>query len=114
MTANLSGVIYGWLVALLTNLAPFPGVLAIGVAVAALAMCLQAGWGPLSFIPGAFAGTAVFFGTEFSFWSTMLSFIIGAGLGWTSAVLGGRLQILLVKPVGTQAIEDPNQPVQTV
>jgi hypothetical protein len=46
--------------------ADFPGVLAIGVAIAAPAMCLQAGWALLSFIPRAFAGTAVFFGTALS------------------------------------------------
>lgn len=40
LAANLSGVIYGWLVALLITVADFPGVLAVGIAVAALAMCL--------------------------------------------------------------------------
>jgi hypothetical protein len=112
LAANLSGVTYGWLVALLTTVAPFPGVLAIGVGVAALAMCLQAGWSPLAFIPGAFAGTAALFGTELSLWPTVLSLIIGAGLGWVSAVLGSRLQTLLVKPSGVPAAEEPNQPVQ--
>lgn len=113
LAANLSGVVYGWLVALLAATAEFPGVLAIGVGVAALAMCLQAGWQPLSFIPGAFAGTAAFFGTALSFWPTVLALVVGAGLGWISAVLGDRLQGLLVKPVGAPAVNDPNQSAQT-
>lgn len=113
LAANLSGVAYGWLVALLTTAADFPGVLAIGVGVAALAMCLQAGWKPLSFIPGAFAGTAAFFGTSLALWPTVVALVIGAGLGWASAVLGDRLQGFLVKPVGVPAASDPNQSAQT-
>lgn len=113
LAANLSGVTYGWLVALLTTVADFPGILAIGVAVAALAMCLQAGWAPLSFIPGAFAGTAVFFGTQLSFWPTTVSLIIGAGLGWLSAFLGDRIQTLVSKPRRVPPTDDPSRPVRT-
>jgi hypothetical protein len=113
LAANLSGVIYGWLVALLTGTVQFPGLLGIGVAVAALAMCLQAGWRPLSFIPGAFAGTAVFFGTQLSFWSTTAALIIGAGLGWLSSYLGERLQTLVSKPSRTPTLDDPDRPVRT-
>ncbi|TQS88304.1 DUF1097 domain-containing protein [Arthrobacter sp. TS-15] len=113
LAANLSGVTYGWLVALLTTVADFPGILAIGVAVAALAMCLQAGWAPLSFIPGAFAGTAVFFGTQLSFWPTTVSLIIGAGLGWLSAFLGDRIQTLVSKPRRVSPTDDPSRPVRT-
>ena len=113
LAANLSGVIYGWLVALLTETVQFPGLLAIGVAVAALAMCLQAGWPPLSFIPGAFAGTAVFIGTQLSFWPTTTALIIGAALGWLSSNLGGRLQTLVSKPSRTPTVDDPDRPVRT-
>ncbi|GGH99985.1 DUF1097 domain-containing protein [Pseudarthrobacter oxydans] len=113
LAANLSGVVYGWLVALLTTVADFPGVLAVGVGVAALAMCLQAGWAPLSFIPGAFAGTAAFFGTALSFWPTVAALVIGAGLGWASALIGDRLQRLLIKPEAAAGARDPNHPVQT-
>ncbi|MCY1229311.1 hypothetical protein D9M72_416740 [compost metagenome] len=113
LAANLSGVVYGWLVALLTTVADFPGVLAVGVAVAALAMCLQAGWAPLSFIPGAFAGTAVFFGTQLSFWPTITALIIGAGLGWVSAFLGDRVQALISNPLAAPAIDEQKRPVET-
>lgn len=113
LAANLSGVVYGWLVALLISAADFPGVLAVGVAVAALAMCLQAGWAPLSFIPGAFAGTAVFFGTTFAFWPVVIALAIGAGLGWVSALLGDRVQALITKPVAVPSADDESHPLQT-
>jgi hypothetical protein len=107
LAANLSGVFYGWLVALLIAVADFPGVLAVGVGTAALIMCLQAGWAPLSFIPGAFAGTAVYFGTAFSFWPSVLALSIGAALGWISAVLGDRIQALLFKATSAPTRQDP-------
>lgn len=98
LLANLSGVVYGWLVAQFLSLATFPGALAIAVGVIALLMCLQAGFAPLSFIPGAFVGAASFFGTEFAFWPTVLALVIGAGLGWLSGTLGGKIQSGLRKP----------------
>lgn len=113
LAANLSGVIYGWLVALLTTWVQFPGVLAVAVALAALAMCLQAGWAPLSFIPGAFAGTAVFFGTQLSLWPTVIALIIGAGLGWASAFLGDRIQALINKAPAAPTTAGQNRPVET-
>lgn len=113
LAANLSGVSYGWLVALLTSWVQFPGVLAVGVAFAALAMCLQAGWAPLSFIPGVFAGTAVFFGTQLSFWPTLIALIIGACLGWLSAFIGGHIQTLVTKPLVTPPTDDPHRPART-
>jgi hypothetical protein len=113
LSANLSGIMYGWLVALLTAAVQLPGVLAIGVGIAALAMCLQAAWAPLSFIPGAFAGTAVFFGTQLSFWPTTVSLIIGAALGWLSAFLGDRIQALGTKPLTASPTDGPTSPVRT-
>ena len=113
LAANLSGVIYGWLVALLTSWAQFPGALAIAVALAALAMCLQAGWAPLSFIPGAFAGTAVFFGTQLSFWPSATALVIGAGLGWVSAILGERIQALIGNGPAAPATDEQKRPVET-
>jgi hypothetical protein len=91
----------------------FKGLSAIGVGIAALAMCLQAGWAPLSFIPGAFAGTAVFFGTQLSFWPTTVSLIIGAALGWLSAFFGDRIQALVTKPRTASPTDEPTSPVRT-
>jgi hypothetical protein len=108
LAANLSGVFYGWLVTLLTAVADFPGVLALGVGTAALIMCLQAGWTPLSFIPGAFVGTAAYFGTAFLLWPTVLALAIGAALGWISSVLGGRIQAVLFKATSAPTTQDPH------
>jgi hypothetical protein len=109
LAANLSGDLYGFLAAWATTVADFPGVLAVGVGIAALVMCLQPGW--VSFIP--VAGTAEFFGTALSFWPTVLALVIRAGLGRVSAVLGSRLQARLSKPFGAPPTRDTNQPAQT-
>lgn len=97
LLANLSGAVYGWLVVELLTVAAFPGALALGVGVIALLMCLQAGYPPLSFIPGAFVGAASLFGTSAAFWPTVLALVVGACLGWLSGLLGARLQSGLVK-----------------
>lgn len=92
LAALVTGVVYGWLVSMLLTYAPFPGALAVGIAVVAAAMCLQAGWAPLSFIPGAFLGTAVFFGTNLALTPTIVALVAGAGLGWLSGILGAMIQ----------------------
>ena len=63
LASNLSGAVYGWLVVEFIGHVAFKGNLAIAVGVIALAMCLQAAWAPLSFIPGAFVG-AIFGGAS--------------------------------------------------
>lgn len=98
LASNLSGAVYGWLVAAFIGYATFSGGLAIGVGVIAALMCLQASWSPLSFIPGAFVGAAAYFGTAFAFWPTVLALVIGALLGLTSGLLGERIQALLPVP----------------
>ena len=92
LAANLSGLVYGWLVAAVLHVASFPGALAIAVGVVAALMCLQAGWALLSFVPGAFVGAAAYFGTAFGFWPTAIALVVGALLGWASGVLGARIQ----------------------
>lgn len=103
LLANLSGVVYGWLVAQFLTVASFPGALALAVGVIALAMCLQAGFAPLSFIPGAFVGAASFFGTQFAFWPTVLALAIGAALGWLSGVLGAKIQAAVGRTASAEA-----------
>ncbi|MDP9890767.1 DUF1097 domain-containing protein [Pseudarthrobacter enclensis] len=110
LAANLSGVVYGWLVGTVAGAVPLPGVLAVAIAVAALGMCLQAGWAPLSFIPGAFAGTAAYFGTALNFWGTLAALIIGAALGWLSAVLGSRIQSVVSRRAVTKAAGEETRP----
>lgn len=95
LAANLSGVVWGWLASLLAARVDFPGSLAVIVAVLGFILCVQAAWEPLSFIPGAFAGTAVFFGTSFAFWPTVIAVVAGAVLGLVSELLGGRIQAVV-------------------
>jgi hypothetical protein len=92
LAANLSGLVHGFLVAAFVGAVSAPGALAVSVGVVAALMCLQAGWAPLSFIPGAFVGAAAYFGTAFSFWPTAVALVCGALLGWASGILGARLQ----------------------
>ncbi len=112
LAANLTGVVYGWLVAMMITHANFPGALAIGVGVIALFMCLQAGVPLLSFIPGAFVGTAVFFGTKFEFWPSVLALVVGALLGWASALSGAWIQGWVAHSAPVLA-EEAGAPVKT-
>lgn len=113
LAANLSGVVWGWVVSILATTLTFSGSLAVLVAVIAFILCIQAGWAPLSFIPGAFAGTAVFFGTAFAFWQTVAALVIGAGLGWLSAVIAARIQAAIDRP-DPRTAQEPAPPAQTV
>lgn len=108
--ANLSGLVYGRLVAAFIGAVSFPGALAVAVGVVAALVCVQAGWAPLSFIPGAFVGAAAHFGTAFSFWPTAIALVAGALLGWASGVLGARLQVMATRR--TPSAEPPSAPAQ--
>ena len=46
------------------------------------------------------AGTAVFFGTAFAFWQTVLALVVGAGLGWLSAIIAARIQAAITRCPG--------------
>ena len=110
LAANLSGVVWGWLASLAAARLTFGGALAIIVTVLAFVLCFQAAVSWLSFIPGAFAGTAVFFGTSFAFWPTVLALVVGACLGWASGILGERIQTAVDgRPVAGSA--EPADPV---
>lgn len=92
LAANLSGVAWAWLASLALERATFNGAVAIAVTVLGLVLCLQAALPLLSFIPGAFVGTAVFFGTGFDLTGTVLALVVGAALGWLSEALAARIQ----------------------
>jgi hypothetical protein len=89
--ANLSGVLWGAVILWGAANLPIPGALGISVAIAAFAMCVQARWSVLGFIPGAFAGCAAYFGTTFDAAGTCLALIAGACLGWLSEYTAGLL-----------------------
>lgn len=95
--ANLSGLIYVWLVMMLlphvggSNIA-----LAILVGVIAFLMVVQSKIPALSFIPGAFIGAAVTVGAGGTSDTTHLiylavSLVIGAALGFISESMAGSL-----------------------
>ena len=70
LAANLSGVAWAWVASKVLEQATFNGAVAIAVTVLAFVLCVQAALPLLSFIPGAFVGTAVFFGTSFDLGGT--------------------------------------------
>jgi len=92
LAANLSGVAWAWVASQVLEQATFTGAVALAVTVLAFVLCVQAALPLLSFIPGAFVGTAVFFGTSFDLAGTVLALVVGAGLGWLSEVLAARIQ----------------------
>ncbi|KAA0977192.1 DUF1097 domain-containing protein [Paeniglutamicibacter gangotriensis] len=96
--ANLSGVLWGSAIVWGSATLPIPGALGISVTIAAFAMCVQARWSLLSFIPGAFAGCAAYFGTGFDLPGTCLALIAGACLGWISEYTAGLI-LAATKPV---------------
>lgn len=92
LAANLSGVAWAYLASLALERLTFPGALAVGVTLLGLVLCLQAALPLLSFIPGAFVGTAAFFGTSFDLVGTVVALVAGGLLGLASEALGARLQ----------------------
>ncbi|MFE6510973.1 DUF1097 domain-containing protein [Nocardioides sp. NPDC057767] len=102
LAANLAGALWGYLASLVLTYATFTGAVALVVTVVAFILCLQAAVDLLSFIPGAFAGTAVFFGTSFDLGGTLIALVVGAVLGWLSDIAGRRIQA---------AVERAGQPI---
>lgn len=95
LAGNVSGVAWGWVAGEVAKALGFNGSLAISVAIIAFFLCVQASIDILSFIPAAFAGTAVYFGTAFDGWGCALALVIGGLLGITSEFLGGKVQTML-------------------
>ena len=103
LAANLSGVLWAYLASLVIGQLTFNGAVAIVVVVLAFVLCVQAAAAPLSFIPGAFAGTAVFFGTSFDLLGTALALVVGGMLGWLSDVVAQRIQAVVDGPATAPA-----------
>lgn len=98
LAANLAGVVWGYAASLVLEHAAFTGAVALAVTAVAFILCIEAAIDVLSFIPGAFAGTAVFFGTAYDLGGTVLALIVGASLGWLSDVAGKRIQTAVDRP----------------
>jgi len=101
--SNLSGLLWGYFIVLIFGLSGSSVlVLAIAVAVGCFIMCIQANIKVLSFIPGAFAGTAAYFSVvfyygaakvtgRFNWLDTAICLIIGALLAFLSEYVGTAL-----------------------
>jgi len=98
LAANLAGALWGWVAAQFLEQASWTGAVAVAVTVMAFVLCVQATLPLLSFIPGAFAGTAVFFGTSFDLTGTLVGLVCGAVLGWVSDLLARRIQTAIDGP----------------
>jgi hypothetical protein len=93
LAANLAGVFWGWAISQgLENVSGSTIALALMVTVVGFVLCAEAALPLLSFIPGGFAGTAVFFGTGFDLGGVLVAVVAGAVLGIVSERLGAVIQ----------------------
>jgi hypothetical protein len=93
LAANVVGAVWGWLIVqAVAHTSSSALVLGAFVAVAAFAMCVQAAWSVLAFIPGAFVGAASYFGNQTVFWATLLSLLVGTVLAYASERLGNVVE----------------------
>jgi hypothetical protein len=93
LAANVAGVFWGWVISQgLENVSASTLALAVMVTVVGFVLCVEAALPPLSFIPGGFAGTAVFFGSGFDLGGALTAVVAGAMLGIVSQLLGRMIQ----------------------
>lgn len=108
LAANLAGVFWGWVISQgLDHVSASTLALSLMVTVVGFVLCVEAALPLLSFIPGGFAGTAVFFGTSFDLGGTLLAVVAGALLGILSEVLAARIQAAVDRPQSRPAGADP-------
>lgn len=93
LAANLAGVFWGWTISQgLDTVSGSTLALALMVTVVGFILCVEAALPLLSFIPGGFAGTAVFFGTGFDLGGVLIAIVAGALLGIVSERIGAAIQ----------------------
>jgi hypothetical protein len=93
LAANVAGVFWGWVISQgLDTVSGSTIALALMVTVVGFVLCVEAALPLLSFIPGGFAGTAVFFGSGFDLGGVLLAVVAGALLGIVSERLGVAIQ----------------------
>ncbi|GIU08580.1 MULTISPECIES: DUF1097 domain-containing protein [unclassified Shewanella] len=105
MTTNLSGVFWGWLIISGSSffVSPVMGYTFTGIATAA--MCLQASYQKLAFIPGAFIGCCITFAMGGDIVAILPPLLIGAVLGYSMSLLTGQLINLTQKMQGNLGSE---------
>lgn len=105
LPSNLSGLIWGWpIVWCVGAVGASTGALAIVVTIGAFMMRIQAKWSVRSFIPGAFAGTAVFFATGGEWIRSSIAFIASRVLAWISSWTAGLLVEATSRPAVPVAV----------
>ena len=105
MTTNVSGVFWGWLIISGSSffVSPVMGYTFTGIATAA--MCLQASYQKLAFIPGAFIGCCITFAMGGDVAVILPPLLIGAVLGYSMSLLTGQLINLTQKMQGNLGSE---------
>ncbi|MCL1066460.1 DUF1097 domain-containing protein [Shewanella olleyana] len=100
MSTNLSGVFWGWLIISGSGffVSPMVGYAITGIATAA--MCLQASYQKLAFIPGAFIGCCITFALGADLVAILPPLLIGATLGYSMSVLTAQLITITPKIQG--------------
>lgn len=93
LAANVAGVFWGWVISQgLETISASTLALAVMVTIVGFILCIEAALPLLSFIPGGFAGTAVFFGSGFDLTGALIAVVAGALLGIVSEKLGAMIQ----------------------
>lgn len=97
MSTNMSGVFWGWLIISGSSffVSPLFGYIFTGIATSA--MCLQASYQKLAFIPGAFIGCCITFAMGGDVAAIIPPLLIGAMLGYSMSLLTGQLIALTKK-----------------
>ncbi|WP_298775071.1 DUF1097 domain-containing protein [uncultured Shewanella sp.] len=99
---NVSGVLWGWLIISVSGffISPIIGYAMTGLVTAA--MCLQASYSRLAFIPGTFIGCCVCFALAGELAVIIPPLMIGGALGLCMSILTGQLVSLSSKRLNTQ------------
>lgn len=93
LAANIVGVLWGWVISQgLAHISASTLALSLMVTVVGFILCVEAAVPLLSFIPGGFAGTALFFGTSFDLGGTLVAVVAGGLLGILSEFVGAKIQ----------------------
>lgn len=94
---NFSGVFWAWLILTASSffISPIWGYLFTGIATSA--MCLQASYQKLAFIPGAFIGCCITFAMGGDVANIVPPLFIGALLGYSMSLLTSQLVLLTQK-----------------
>ena len=91
MMTNVSGVFWAWLIIFASSffVSPIMGYSLTGIATAA--MCLQASYQKLAFIPGAFIGCCITFAMDGAVAVVLPPLLLGAILGYSMSLLTTQL-----------------------